>query len=60
MRPYCRAHTTQTVNKEPLEWKGSMEKNWKRWENKMMELMDMPYHSCQAVTNAREVAIGDS
>ena len=32
---------------------------WEIWEQKMMELTNSPYHSCQAVTWAKSIAMGD-
>ena len=40
-----------------MEWEGSRESNWERWERKIVGLVDSPHHACQAVVIARDAIL---
>ena len=53
--PYCRVDIINFLTEE--EWEGGRLVVWERWDRKMMGLADSPYHVCQAVTRAKELAL---
>ena len=57
VRHYCGVDISNAITEE--EWENGRIGGWEIWERKMTVLTDFPYHACQAVTWANEMAMED-
>ena len=56
VRSFCGVDITNVRIEE--DWESHMSGGWEKWEMNIMGLIDLPYHTCQAVTWDKCIVMG--